>query len=239
MKKIIGSAYDEAPFYYAGAQHLNVLFRTDPEVLERVLPPVLKPLGSRSLAMARVSSPARSHFGNYVSSYIFVPALLGDQKVIHMVTGMKTTFSGVVGGRETWGMPLQLGQIQLELDGDTMRVEAGRNGISFMKLVARLERNVPQSETSSPPMSTYEVRRRPWENATTENLLIAIQGEGGEHAEGRTMVEHWEGSAVLSFPGGVPGDDWSIFSVREVLSVNYSVSTGRSVLGPGTVVAEW
>ena len=39
------------------------MFRTDREVLEAVLPPVLKPLGSRSLAVVRVMRHARARSG--------------------------------------------------------------------------------------------------------------------------------------------------------------------------------
>ena len=267
MRRVIGSSYDEAPFYYEGSQSLNVVFRTDREALEQVLPPVLKPLSSRNLALARVTGPARSHMGSYLATYLFVPALLGDQPVMHMVTGMKTSFSGVVGARETWGMPLRLGDVKLKTEGDHLRAVASCDGVRFMDLVARLERNIAPSELSSGEMverdgtvvatymnapghqpndsnrpfqynSTFECRRRPWENHPTENALIGIKVEKVP-GQGFSMAEYWEGSAVLNFPGGVPGDNWSVFPVHEVLTMNYSVKTGPNTLAPGFVIAEW
>ena len=238
MKKLIGSAYDEPPFHYGGGLAMNVIFRTDREIIEAVLPPVLKPLSSRNLAVVRVSSPFRSHMGAYTSSYIFLPALFGDQRVEHMVTGMKTTFSGVVGGREVWGMPLQMGDVTMGWEGDVLSVVAKRFSVEFMRLNVRLEETVEPPEARGPSMTTYEVQRRPWETSPTQNALVAITGKPPE-AVTEGSSQRWRGSAVLKFPGGVPGDDWSIFPVHEVLSVDYTVNEGRSSLDSGVVIAEW
>ena len=238
MKKLIGTAYDDPPFHYGGGLAMNVVFRTDRDVIEQVLPPVLKGLSSRNLAVVRVSSPLRSHMGSYTSSYIFLPALFGDQPVQHMVTGMKTTFSGVVGGREVWGMPLQMGEVAMGWEGDVLSVVARRSSIEFMRLVVRLEQTVEAPESRGASMTTYEVQRRPWETSPTRNALVAITGQPPEAvADGSS--QRWRGSAVLKFPGGVPGDDWSIFPVHEVISVDYTINEGRSSLDRGAVIAEW
>ena len=238
MKKLIGSAYEEPPFHYGGLQAMNVLFRTDREVLEKVLPPVLTPLSSRNLAVVRVSKPARSHMGSYTSSYIIVPALFGDQPVQHMVTGMKTSFSGVVSGREIWGMPLQQGDVTMDWEGDVLSVVAKRSGVEFMRLAARLEECLEAPQASGQSVSTYEVQRRPWEDSPTRNALVAITGEPPEKSSS-TNSQYWQGSAVLKFPGGVPGDDWSIFPVHEVVSMNYTIFEGPHTLDSGKIVAEW
>ena len=238
MDKLIGSAYAEPPFHYGGGTASNVIFRTDRDVLERILPPPLKPLSSRNLGMVRVSHPSRSHMGVYTSSYIFIPALLGDERVLHMVTGMKTTFSGVVSGREIWGMPLQSGDVSMGWEGDVLSVVAKRGSVEFMRLNARLEETTPPPDQGQPTMTTYEVQRRPWETSPTRNALVAIKGESPESVTGSSS-QHWRGSAVLKFPGGVPGDDWSILPVHEVLSMNYTINDASHSLTSGVVVAEW
>ena len=81
---------------------------------------------------------------------------------MHMVTGMKTPFSGVVGGSETWGMPLQMDDIYLTQDGDTLHMAAGRNGVDFMSLDTRLEHIVLPSPPKGPnvPRSSVDDGRR-------------------------------------------------------------------------------
>ena len=63
MSHLIGHSFGDPPYNYERGEEITVVFRTDPDVLEAVLPPVLKPLGSRSLAVVRVMRHARSTFG--------------------------------------------------------------------------------------------------------------------------------------------------------------------------------
>src|SRR5207302_7511447 len=109
MSHLIGHSFGDPPYHYDRAEEITVVFRTDRDVLEAVLPPVLKPLGGRGLAVARVMRHARSTFGPYIGVYLGAPALLDDQPVFHLFSGMKTDFNGTIAGREVWGMPLQHG----------------------------------------------------------------------------------------------------------------------------------
>src|SRR5436190_12958504 len=113
MTERIGRSFGDPPYHYDRGEELTVVFRTDGDVLKAVLPPVVKPLGTRNLAVARVMRNARSTFGPYIGVYIGAPALLDDQPVFHVFSGMKTTFSGTVAGREVWGMPLEQGDVTM------------------------------------------------------------------------------------------------------------------------------
>ena len=125
---------------------------------EAALPPVLKPPGSRSLAVARVMRHARSTFGPYIGVYLGAPALFEDRPVFHLFSGLKTDFSGTVAGREVWGMPLQQGDVEMGWHGDVLTVTAGR-GIDFVRMSVRLEHRVEPPEINR--LRARDVRNSP------------------------------------------------------------------------------
>ena len=251
MAQLIGRTYGGTPFNYGGGgEEINVVFRTDPDILRAALPPVLQPLGSQSLAVVRLAQPS-GHFGPYRGAYIGAPALLGDQPVFHMFTGIKTSFSGTVAGRDVWGMPLQTGDITMDWVEDILKIRVGRHGVEFVQLAVRLEKNLgtspAPSDTPMLTLGTFATRRRTFENGPVKNVLVGLdkvkQNEALHNSDDSTgETNYWEASSVLKLVNGEPGDDWSIFPVHQVTKTVYTVSYGsggRHTLDQGDVLAEW
>lgn len=232
MTHLIGQGFGDPPYHYDRAEEITIVFRTDRDVLEAVLPPVLKPLGSRSLAVVRVMRHARSTFGPYIGVYVGAPALLDDQPVFHLFSGMKTDFAGAVAGREVWGMPLQHGDVNMGWNGDVLNVVAGRRGVDFVRLSVRLQCRTDAPATR-PAIGTFATRRQVFEKDSTDHVLIGLKGEAD-----LSETKHWKASSVLKLVGGDPGDDWSIFPVREIVETRYN-SGGSDTLNRGVVLAEW
>ncbi len=232
MEQLIGRSFGDPPYNYERGEEITVVFRTDPDVLKAVLPPVLKPLGSRGLAVARVMRHARSTFGPYIGVYLGAPALLDDQPVFHLFSGMKTGFSGTVAGREVWGMPLQVGDVTLGWQGDVLNVVAGRHGIDFVRFSVRLEHRIEAPEGRA-GMGTFATRRQVFEKDSTDHVLVGLKGEAD-----LSETKHWKASSYLHLVGGEPGDDWSIFPVREIVQTRYNTG-GYDTLNRGVVLAEW
>lgn len=233
MNQMIGYVAGDPPYFYDNGEQIAVVFRTDADVVRSVLPPVLKLPEGPARAIVRVVNPTRSTFGPYLGVYLAVPALLDGEPVLHGLTGMKTSFSGVIGGRDSWGMPLQVGQITKEWDGDAVNVVAGRNGVEFVRLSTRLD--TPTEKPEGWGRLTYATRRQLFEKDSTENLLITVKSTH----EGHEVVRHWKATSVLKLVGGQPGDDWSMFPVHEVLETRYASAGGMNTLHRGTILAEW
>jgi Acetoacetate decarboxylase (ADC) len=232
MTQLIGHSFGDPPYHYDRAEELTVVFRTDADVLKSVLPPVLKPLGARSLAVARVMRHARSTFGPYIGVYLGAPAVLDDQPVFHLFSGLKTDFSGTVAGREVWGMPLQMGDVAMGWQGDVLNVVAGRRGVDFVRFSVRLEcRAEPPTEKAV--LGTFATRRQVFEKDSTDHVLIGLPAESD-----LSETKHWKASSVLKLVGGDPGDDWSIFPVHEIVETRYNTG-GTTTLNRGVVLAEW
>ena len=228
----IGHSFGDPPYHYERGEEITIVFRTDREVLEAVLPPVLAPLGRRSLAVVRVMRHAASTFGPYIGVYVGAPALFDDQPVFHLLSGLKTDFSGTVAGREAWGMPLQQGDVTMDWTGDVLNVVAGRHGVDFVRLSVRLECRTDPPK-ARPTMGTFATRRQVFEKDSTDHVLIGLKSEADLSA-----TRHWKASSVLKLVGGDPGDDWSIFPVHEIVDTRYNTS-GRDTLNRGVVLAEW
>jgi hypothetical protein len=205
-----------------------VAFRTDRSILEALLPPVLEPMGSKGIAVHH----AQSTFGPYIGVYLGAPALLDDDPVFHLFTGLKTDFRGAVAGREVWGMPLQTGDVAMAAEGGVINVSAGRNGVEFARMSMRLEHRVEPPEPG-PSMGTFATRRQIFDKDPTEHVLVGLKGE----ADLGSAI-HWKATATVKLVGGEPGDDWSILPVGEVLQARYNTG-GYDTLNRGVVLAEW
>ena len=233
MQRRIGQAFFDLPWQYDKGEEVSVLFQTDRDVLQSLLPPVLELPDGPGLATLSAVHHERSSFGPYVGVYLGMLAQYKGETVLHRLTGMKSTFSGAAGGRELWAIPYQVGEPTMEWDGDVLNIVARRNGLDFARLSMRLERRVekPPSRTKN---ITSVARRPPWENAEKESVLLGSRIEAANPAQ---MV-FWTGSAVLKLIGGDPGDDWSILPVQEVIEANYSVG-GQSALLGGYILEEY
>jgi hypothetical protein len=176
---------------------------------------------------------ARSTFGPYTGVYLGVPALLeNSQPVFHLVTGMKTDFSGTAAGREVWGMPLQMGDVSMGWHGEILTITVGRRGVDFAHVMLRLVRRV-EAPASRVTMGTFATRRQAFEKDSTDHVLVGLRGQTDW-----SEVRHWKATASLKLVGGEPGDDWSIFPVHEVVEARYNTG-GYDTLNRGVVLADW
>ena len=233
MESRIGRAYHDLPWHYDKGEEVQVVFRTDREVLQSLLPPVLGLPDGPGLAVVTAVHHARSTFGPYTGVYLGMLATYDGQTVLHRLTGIKTSFSGTAAGREAWGMPLQVGEASMAWDGNVLQIAAGRHGRDFARVSVGLERRT-ERPVGKFTGSTSVARRPAWENAEKQNVLLGGRSEPADPAD---MV-FWTGSAVLDLIGGDPGDDWSILPVHEVLETTYNVG-GHSALTGAYVLTEF
>ncbi|WP_066285479.1 acetoacetate decarboxylase family protein [Arthrobacter sp. B6] len=231
MTELIGHVIDDPPYHYDKGDEVTVVFRTDRAVVASVLPPVLSLPEGEAYGVLRAVHHRRSTFGPYVGVYLSVRAELEGKPVLYGITGMKTTFTGVIAGREIWGMPLQTGEAQMQWDGDVLILTAGRHGFDYVRMVMRL--GVRTDPPASLGMLTYATRLNPFEPEARYGLLSPL-GQVFEPAE----VQFWSATAVLKLLGGDPGDDWSLLPVLEVVDARYNRG-GRSSLDRGSLITEW
>ena len=129
---------------------LVATFETDPAILASVLPRPLEPSATplAKVTFATVDIPGLTTFGaGSVSVQCSHEGTLGYYCLVMPMS----TEQSVIGGRETFGEPKKLGQVAVELNGDSVRGTMARMGVTFAEFAGHttetLEVPAPQTRT--------------------------------------------------------------------------------------------
>jgi acetoacetate decarboxylase len=108
------------------------VWETDPDVVAQVLPPPLKP-AARPLVRANISRV--DLFGHPLGAgSVAVAAQHGDADGWYPLVMPMTTERALIGGREVFGEPKKLGQVEVERDGLLVNARLARHGIAFVEI---------------------------------------------------------------------------------------------------------
>ncbi len=106
---------------------ITVTYLTDPDIVAAVLPQPLEPQEEPivRLSLQRVVIEGRPPFGSAVFS---VAARHGDQLGDYPLFMPQSTEQSVIGGRETFGEPKKLAEIEVRRDGSHVAASVARRG---------------------------------------------------------------------------------------------------------------
>ncbi|CAH0536086.1 acetoacetate decarboxylase [Vibrio marisflavi] len=135
-------AYTVAPNRFVDREYFIITYETDPEALERILPPGLEaPAPLVKYEFMRM--PDSSGFGSFQESGQVIPVTFEGQPGSYVHSMFLDCHPPIAGGREIWGFPKKLGAPNLEIDGDTLlgtldygktRIATGTMGYKFEEL---------------------------------------------------------------------------------------------------------
>jgi acetoacetate decarboxylase len=130
---------------------LHATYETDPGLVEQVLPRPLEPTGDPlvhvSIGMVEMAGGAR--FG---TSRVAVPARHGDVVGAYPLVLPMSAEMVVIGGRETFGEPKKLADIELTRKGDDLHGTVTRKGVTCLEMRGRAIENLP----TPPPQETLD-----------------------------------------------------------------------------------
>jgi acetoacetate decarboxylase len=119
----------------AWATSLVTVYETDPEVVAAVLPPPLEvgaePLVKVTVATVDLGRPGIPEFG--AGSFSVAARHEGTEGWYALLMPM-TTEQSVIGGRETFGEPKKLGQVELRRDGERVTGTIARLGTTIVEI---------------------------------------------------------------------------------------------------------
>ncbi len=127
----------------AWSTSLTASYETDPELIAAVLPPPLEPTDQ---PLVRVSvatvdlGEGRPPFG---AGTFAVQARHGDVVGNYPLVMPMTTEQSVIGGRETFGEPKKIGQVDLVRTGDELVGTFTRLGVTFVEIRGRAVETLP------------------------------------------------------------------------------------------------
>jgi acetoacetate decarboxylase len=135
-EEILEHTKESTDFY--DAEMLTLVWETTPEVIEKLLPPPLKPASMSGVVAFLANYPSTNFSLPYLESALFVSASYEGQEGFYCLSMPVTNDMGMAGGRERFGYPKKMANIAFQREGDTIEGWTERHGIRFMKVKANL-----------------------------------------------------------------------------------------------------
>jgi acetoacetate decarboxylase len=147
----VTSEEERAKFYretydFYNAEVLSVFYETKQEIIERLLPPPLKP-ATYPIAFVFVANYPETNFGiSYLESALFLRASFEGEEGNYCLSMPVTSDMALIGGREMFGFPKKIGLIDIKRQGQEVHGWTERHDFRFLDVWASLTGafNVPE-----------------------------------------------------------------------------------------------
>jgi acetoacetate decarboxylase len=209
--------YQSPPFYYRDARSLTIAYETDADAAADLLPEGVD-LPRPAQALLMILDYPSSTFGPYHEAVLGIQCSwegVGHSYIAHIVVD---TAPPLVGGREIWGFPKKIADIDLRQENEFVcgSVERPRG----MRLVtATMRPEQPMDMSLDPGGGLLALRVIPSPEADQPpSLAQLIQVPMAD----RLTHEAWTGPATLSYDAQSALDPWHGLPVRQVLGSVYT-----------------
>ena len=222
-------AYQRPPFFYRNTRSIAVAFETDLDAALEALPAPLSINGPATAVMSFYEYPWTT-FGPYNEAIL---SLLVEHKgrpmnyIMHIAV---TTEPPMLAGREIWGFPKKLAQIDFKLERDMIYGTLERPaGIRLASAIVRPERPADNghSNAAPPPASLRLI-------PSVEEHGRPVCAEIIETFTDVRVIEAWTGVGSVAFAEGSTLDPWNRLPVKRVLQASFM--TYDMTLGYGKVI---
>ncbi len=112
-------AYPCGPYRFTNREFMIVSYRSDPEILEKVVPAPLK-LREPVVHYEFIRMPDSNGFGDYTESGQVIPVTFEGQAGSYVHAMYLDDEPPIAGGRELWGFPKKLAQPTMEVHKETL-----------------------------------------------------------------------------------------------------------------------
>jgi len=235
-EQIKAAAEENPEFLNSTVTSLRCVYETDPAIARAVVPEPLQTVENPEvcLTVSHVAIHINDDLTIEIGSAIFgVGATYDDVRGIYLITMPMTTETAVIGGRETYGEPKKIAQIDFKREGDEVTGTVARMGIPYIEVKATV------GESIGP--------RKFVEHAYCFKALPACEKGGTFDGDPLLVRLEWkhDQSEVCRADGEIllrdsPFDPVADLPVRNLVSMEYEVGSTRSngrVLRP--VPGEW
>jgi acetoacetate decarboxylase len=191
---------------------VTVTYLTDPDIVAQVLPRPLAPAAEPivRISLQRVAIEGRPPFGSAVFSVAASHDGIDGDYPLFMP---QSTEQSVVGGRETFGEPKKLGQIEVARSGDDVHATVARLGYPLIDVAGRVAGPLPLPPDQANIEFYFKFLRAPDGDGITDPHLV--YGTYHRHYE---VFERIEGVVEL---GDSPLDPVADIAVLELRSITW------------------
>ena len=150
---------------------ITVTYLTDPAIVAAVLPPPLRPSAEPvvRISLQRVAIEGRPPFGSAVFA---VAARHGDVEGDYPLFMPQSTEQSVLGGRETFGEPKKLGEINVERHGAVVEASVRRHGYELARVEGTVTGDAPSPGEVDNVEFYFKFLRAPDGNGITDPHLV-------------------------------------------------------------------
>ncbi|MFX1464034.1 MAG: acetoacetate decarboxylase family protein [Promethearchaeota archaeon] len=229
-------------FDFYDAEFLSVYWETKPEIVERLLPPPLKPV-KYPIAHAIVAYYPRTNFGvTYKEAALFLFAEYENIIGTYCLAMPVDNDMALIGGREVFGYPKKMSNIHLKKSNKEVEAWVERHDIKFIEITAKLNNKLNAKDAMKIVLDLGLDPNKPGAIIYNYKYFISPKYEGFDYnprliREEITMQksELILGEAELKFKPS-EDDPWYEVEVERVLGCFYLKA--NSQMQPGDVVAE-
>jgi len=238
------AARETSDFY--DAEMLTIAWGTKPQIVERLLPPPLKPT-EEPIAIAFVAHYPRTNFGpSYYEGALFLQAEYNGEKGAYCLSMPVTGDMAMAGAREIYGYPKKLASIKFKRSGDSVTGWLERHGVRFFEVRARLD-GKPSAENFQSLVTegfayneeqgavVYNFKHFPAPDPTPDGNWFDYNPRlVRESVVFRPNTIEWGNAEVMLAPSDY--DPWSEVEIVRMLGAVYTV--GHNTMLKGNIVAE-
>ncbi len=134
----LSELYGRPPYEYRDTKQLLVIFRTDPKVLQKLVPAPLVADKTGTMFVA-ISEFFTSGFGHYHEINMSALATFKGRPVNYGLYLILDNDIATAGGREIWGFPKKMGRVALATSDGIMRGTVERGGIQLVEAAVQLK----------------------------------------------------------------------------------------------------
>ncbi len=136
LEEVKASRSQNPEFLKSTVRSIRTYFETDPAIAKALVPQPLEPTEPEmQLTISHVAIHINDDFTIEIGSAIFGVAVTYDGTPgTYLVTMPMTTETAVIGGRETYGEPKKIAEIDFRQEGDRVSGVVTRMGVPYMEL---------------------------------------------------------------------------------------------------------
>jgi acetoacetate decarboxylase len=222
------AAYQSPPFYYRNTRSISVAFETDIEAALQALPAPLAIAEPATAVLSFYEYPWTT-FGPYNEAILSLLVEHKGRPMSYIVHIAVTTEPPMLAGREIWGFPKKLAQIEFKSEKDMVYGTLERPaGVRLASTIVRPERPATNGHSSAPPAVSFRLIPSAEENGRPVCAdIIETHTEVKVH-------EAWTGIGSIAFAESSRLDPWNRLPVKRVLQSSYVLS--EMTLGFGKVI---
>jgi acetoacetate decarboxylase len=217
------------PYEYRDSWIMAIMFKTTPEVLKGLIPRPLVP-NPNDIMFVLIERLFATGLGNYNEFILGAPAIFEEEQVNYCVFLMVDTDISMAVGREIWGFPKKLGQLNLEEKNGIVTGTVERGGTMLVKGTMELSA-LGKSNEAPRPFVNLKLIPSVKKNAPPDVMQLTSTA-----LENYKFHRMYKGKATLEF-GTSPENPFHDLPIKEILGGSYINSD--STLTYGQVIYDY